>query len=60
MANSTCAMMIEWGLPKDGREMRALEEFATHVGWWNQLKSSGKIAEFRVRLGISFKYDKAG
>jgi hypothetical protein len=42
------ALMVEWGMPIEGRETKALEEFMTHHNWWSQLKSSGKIADFRT------------
>jgi hypothetical protein len=42
------ALMVEWGMPIEGRETKALEEFMTHVQWWSQLKQSGKIADFRT------------
>jgi hypothetical protein len=45
-ANS--ALVLEWGMPIPGREMKALEEFMNHVAWWNQLKASGKITEFKA------------
>ena len=32
----------------DGRESKALEEFMTSVAWWGELKSGGKIADFRI------------
>jgi hypothetical protein len=60
MANPTCAMMIEWGMPKDGREMKALEEFMTHMNYWNQLKTSGKIADFRVYGPVTGDTKRAG
>jgi len=47
MANEA-ALMIQWGMPMHGRETRALEEFATHMQWWGELKAKGTIAEFRV------------
>jgi len=47
MANDS-ALMIEWGMPIEGRETKALEEFMNHVQWWTQLKSSGKISDFRI------------
>ena len=46
--STTNALMIEWGIPRQGRETKALEEFMTHVAWWTELKQSGKIAEFRT------------
>lgn len=42
------ALLIEWGTPITGRETKALEEFMTHMAWWNEIKGSGRIAEFRV------------
>jgi len=45
---TNCALLVEWGMPVHGRETKALEEFMNHTTWWNELKSSGKIAEFRA------------
>jgi hypothetical protein len=42
------ALVVEWGMPIEGRETKALEEFMNHVGWWTQLKTSGKIADFKI------------
>ena len=47
MSNNS-ALMIEWGMPIEGRETKALEEFMTHVAWWTQLKEGGKISDFRI------------
>jgi hypothetical protein len=60
MANPTSALMVEWGMPKDGRETKALEEFMTHVAWWNQLKASGKIADFRAYGPLTGEFNRAG
>jgi hypothetical protein len=60
MANPTCALMVEWGMPKDTRETKALEEFMSHMSWWTQLKTSGKIAEFRTYAPITGDYKRAG
>ncbi len=46
--STNSALLIEWGMPKDGRETKALEEFMTHVAWWTELKTSGRIADFRT------------
>lgn len=46
--STNSALLIEWGMPMQGRETKALEEFMTHVAWWSELKGSGKIADFRV------------
>ncbi len=46
--STNSALMIEWGMPIEGRETKALEEFMTHVAWWGELKRSGKIADFKV------------
>ena len=42
------AMIIEWGMPIEGREMKALEEFIVSMAYWGGLKASGKIADFRT------------
>ena len=60
MANPTSALMIEWGMPKDGRETKALEEFMTHVAWWTQLKTSGKISDFRTYGPVTGDFERAG
>jgi hypothetical protein len=41
-------MMIRWGTPIAGRELKAVEVFMSHMQWWNELKSSGKIEEFKT------------
>jgi hypothetical protein len=46
--SSNHAMLIEWGMPIQGRETKALEEFMTSVAWWAELKQKGKIEEFRT------------
>jgi hypothetical protein len=60
MVNPNCALMIAWGMPKDGRETKALEEFMTHMTWWNQIKSSGRIAEFRTYGPVTGSAKRAG
>ena len=60
MADSTCALMVEWGMPKDGRETKALEEFMTHLAWWTELKTSGKISEFRTYGPLTGDFKRAG
>ncbi len=42
------ALMIEWGMPIEGRELKALEEFMTSMQYWAELKSTGKISDFRT------------
>lgn len=60
MANPTCALMVEWGMPKDGREMKALEEFMTHMAWWTQLKTTGKISDFRTYGPVTGDFRRSG
>jgi hypothetical protein len=60
MANPTCALMVEWGMPKDGRETKALEEFMNHMNWWNQLKTSGKISEIRTYGPVTGDFTRVG
>ena len=38
--------MIEWGMPKQGRELKALEVFNSHMQWCTELQQSGKIEQF--------------
>jgi hypothetical protein len=45
---SDSALMIQWGMPMQGREGRAMEEFFSHMQWWTELKSKGTISDFRV------------
>ncbi len=45
--SATSGMMIEFGMPIEGREMKALEEFMTSMAYWAGLKQGGKISEFR-------------
>lgn len=42
------ALMIEWGMPIEGRESMALEVFSSHVQWWTELKTKDRIKEFRT------------
>jgi hypothetical protein len=58
--STTSALMIEWGMPKDGRETKALEEFMTHVAWWNELKTKGKVADFRTYGPVTGNFERAG
>ena len=44
MANA--ALVIEWGMTKDGRELKAVEVFMSHMQWWTELKTGGKIENF--------------
>ena len=46
MAN--CALMIEWGMPIEGRETMALEMFMASVQWWTELRDKKKIEGFRT------------
>jgi hypothetical protein len=50
---SNAALMIEWGMPRQGRERKALEEFFAHMQWWAEIKSKGEIADFRIYGDIS-------
>ncbi len=45
---SNAALMIKWGLPRQGREFRALEEFMAHTQYWAEIKAKGEIADYRV------------
>jgi hypothetical protein len=45
---ATSALMVEWGMPIEGRETKALEEFAVHVGWWSELVAKGRVEAFRT------------
>jgi hypothetical protein len=42
------ALMVEWGMPVEGREMKAMEEFTAHLEWWSSLKQKGQIADFKL------------
>jgi hypothetical protein len=42
------ALLVEWGMPMPGRELMALEAFATHVGWWEELKTRGRVHGYHV------------
>jgi hypothetical protein len=48
MAQSNAGLMVEWGMPRQGREHKALEEFMSHVQWWTEVKAKGEIADFRI------------
>lgn len=43
---ATHAIMIEWGMPIEGRESKALEEFMSTMGWFTQLQEGSKIERF--------------
>jgi hypothetical protein len=44
MASKT--VMIEWGMPIQGRELKALEVFASSVAYWTKLQEDSKIENF--------------
>ena len=41
------ALIVEWGMPMSGRETKALEAFAMHMRWWEELKAQRRIDSFR-------------
>ncbi len=59
--STNTALLIEWGMPIEGRETKALEEFMNHVAWWTELKTSGKIADFKIYGPLTGNHaDRAG
>ena len=42
------AMLLEWAMPIEGREMKAIEEFAGGVGWFMKQKEMGKLEDVRA------------
>ncbi len=46
MANA--AILIEWGMPRDGRENKALEVFFSTMQNWEQWKAAGRIESFHT------------
>jgi len=58
---STHALMIEWGMPIEGREFKALEIFNASMQWWEEQKTSGKIAAFQSYGTLTGNYaDRSG
>lgn len=43
---ATHAIMFEWGMPIEGRESKALEEFMASMAWFSELKEGSKIESF--------------
>ena len=43
---ATQAILLEWGMPIEGRESKALEEFMSAVAWFAELQGSGRIESF--------------
>jgi hypothetical protein len=50
---ATKAIVLEWGMPIEGRELKALETFASNVAYWTELQSSGKIERFNSYGGLT-------
>jgi hypothetical protein len=46
MANSAC--LIQWGMPIENRELKAVEVFMASVAWGEKQKSQGKIEDFKM------------
>jgi hypothetical protein len=57
---STSALVLEWGVPIEGREHKAIEEFMTSLAWWGELKQKGKIADFRVYGTNTGDFERVG
>ena len=47
------AVKIEWGMPIQGRELKALEVFASSVAYWTKLQEDGKIENFAAYGNLS-------
>jgi hypothetical protein len=41
------AVQVSWGSPIVGRELKALEVFASSVAFWTKLQEDGKIENFQ-------------
>lgn len=50
---STAALMMEWGMPIEGREGKSVEVFMASIGWLTELKASDKIEDFRTYGAIT-------
>jgi hypothetical protein len=48
--------MIEWGMPIEGREFKALEVFNASMQWWEDQKSSGNIAAYQAYGTLTGNY----
>lgn len=46
MANA--AILIEWGMPRAGREQKALEVFFSALAKWEAWKAEGRIESFQT------------
>jgi hypothetical protein len=55
MANA--ALLIEWGMPRDGREMKAMEVFFSAMQKWDTWKGAGRISGFEVFGTLTGDYD---
>ena len=44
----TKAIILEWGLPFDGRETKAYELFKVNHHWWEELKKGKKIESYHI------------
>jgi len=38
--------LVEWGIPIEGRELKAIEVFMSSVAWFEKIKSDGKIEQY--------------
>ena len=52
------AIVIEWGMPRQGREQKALEVFFSSMQKWEEWKSAGRIASFQPFGTLTGDYDK--
>jgi hypothetical protein len=52
------AIVIEWGMPRQGREQKALEVFFSSMQKWEAWKSAGRIASFQPFGTLTGDYDK--
>jgi len=52
------AIVIEWGMPRQGREQKALEVFFSTMQKWEEWKSAGRIASYQPFGTLTGDYDK--
>ncbi|MCC7541850.1 MAG: hypothetical protein IT379_36865 [Deltaproteobacteria bacterium] len=55
MANA--ALLMEWGMPRQGREHKALEVFFASMAQWEGWKAAGKIESFEVFGTLTGNYE---
>ena len=54
---ANAAIVIEWGMPRQGREHKALEVFFAAMQKWEDWKAAGRIAGFQTFGTLTGDYD---